>query len=86
MGAGKDGEREDGRVDGGEVVAGSVRKARREHDRADGEDLDGGVDFPQHRRPETTKSRDDVDGCGANQNEDVAADDGYCYPKRHRKM
>ena len=48
MGAGKDGEGENGGVDGWEVVAGAVGDAGGEDDGGDGEDLDGRVDFSQH--------------------------------------
>ena len=86
VGAGEDGEGENDGVSGGEIVAGTVGKAGCEHYQDDGEDLDCSVDFSQHRRSKTTKAGDDVDGCGTHQNEDVAADDGDCYPERDRKV
>ena len=46
LGAGKDGEGEDGRVDRREVVAGAVGKAGGEDDQPDSYDLDESVDFP----------------------------------------
>ena len=66
MSAGKDGEGENCGVDGRKVPAGTVRDTGGEDDGGDGEDLDGRVDFPEHRRAEAAETRDDVDCRSAN--------------------
>src|SRR6185369_17816307 len=86
VGAGKDGQGEDGGVKRREIVAGAVRDARGEDDDCDGEDLDDGVDFSQHRGAKAAKSGDNVDGGRSNEDEYVAADDGNCHPERDGKM
>ena len=86
VGAGKDGEGEDGAVESREIVAGAVRDAGREHDGCNSEDLDGGVDFAQHRGAEAAEAGDDVDCRCADDDEDVAADHSNSYPKRDWKM
>jgi len=86
VGARENGEGENGCVDGWQIVAGAVRDAGGEHDEADGEDLNGRVDFPKHRGPETTESGNDVDCSRADEDEDVATDYGYRYPKRYWKV
>ena len=48
MRAGKYRKGEDGGVNGGKVIAGSIRDASRQHDDADCDYLDRGVDFTQH--------------------------------------
>jgi len=86
MGAGEDGEGENGSVNRWEIVASAIRDAGGEDNGGDREDLDGRIDFPQHRGSKTAKARDNVDGGGTHEDEDIAADDGDSYPERNRKM
>ena len=86
VGAGKDGERENGRVYRGQVPAGALGNAGGEHDDADRSDLNGRVDFTQHRGAKAAKTGDDVDGRCADEDKNVAANHRHRYPERHRQV
>src|SRR4051794_8744943 len=77
VGAGKHREDENYGVNGGQVVAGTVRNAGGEDDGGYGDNLNGRVDFTEHRRPETAETGDDVDGGSADKDEHVPANHGH---------
>jgi len=86
MGARKHGKGENCYVERGQVITSSVGYAGRQHDDADGHDLNGSVDFSQQRRPKTTKPGDDVDGSSPDDDENIPADDCDGDPERNRQV
>ena len=86
VGAGEDGERKNGGVDGWKVIAGAIWHARREDNGGNGEDLNRSVDFSEQRWSKSAESCNDVDGGGADEDEYVAADHGNRHPKRNWEM
>jgi len=82
MNAGDQGQSEYCGVDRWQVVPRThADLGSKNHDR-DCDNLDYGADLAGQGRLETSESRDDIDGSGTDQNEDIAADYRDGHPKR----
>src|SRR6266850_2129572 len=86
MKPGEDCQCEDCRIDGRKIVASVVRNAGGEHDGRDSSDLDCSVELAQPGGTEASEASHYVDGCGAHNDEYVAADHGHGYPEGDRQV
>jgi len=83
MSARQNGESEDNRVEGGQVISRPVRDAGRKNDDCDGDNLDRCIELSQPRGPKSSEAGHDVDCCGADHDKDIATDNRHGNPERH---
>ena len=74
-------EGENGGVNGRKIVAGAVGDARGDHNQCNCHNLDGSIHLTQPGRAESSKSGNDINCCGSNENEHVPANNCHRYPK-----